>query len=84
MISLAYSISKMLLDNNFVKKMSSCEIMGGANNICSDKTGTLTKNLMTWTNIWCGGDHKISDPDGKVKCDVSVFMPNKFCQDLLS
>jgi Ca2+ transporting ATPase len=44
MISLAYSISKMLLDNNFVKKMSSCEIMGGANNICSDKTGTLTKN----------------------------------------
>lgn len=59
MISLAYSISKMLLDNNFVKKMSSCEIMGGANNICSDKTGTLTKNLMTWTNIWCGGDFKI-------------------------
>jgi Ca2+ transporting ATPase len=59
MISLAYSISKMLLDNNFVKKMSSCEIMGGANNICSDKTGTLTKNLMTWTNIWCGGDYKV-------------------------
>ena len=49
----------MLLDNNFVKKMSSCEIMGGANNICSDKTGTLTKNLMTWTNIWCGGDFKV-------------------------
>ena len=49
MISLAYSVSKMLLDNNFVKKLSSCEIMGGANNICSDKTGTLTKNLMTWT-----------------------------------
>ena len=59
MISLAYSISKMLIDNNFVKKMSSCEIMGGANNICSDKTGTLTKNLMTWTNIWCSEDFKI-------------------------
>jgi Ca2+ transporting ATPase len=48
MISLAYSVSKMLKDNNFVKKLSSCEIMGGANNICSDKTGTLTKNKMTW------------------------------------
>lgn len=48
MISLAYSVSKMLKDNNFVKRLSSCEIMGGANNICSDKTGTLTKNVMTW------------------------------------
>lgn len=49
MISLAYSVSRMLADNNFVKRLSSCEIMGGANNICSDKTGTLTKNQMTWT-----------------------------------
>jgi Ca2+ transporting ATPase len=26
--------------------------MGGANNICSDKTGTLTKNLMTVTKVF--------------------------------
>jgi len=44
MISLAYSIARMLEDNNDVKRLSSCEIMGGADNICSDKTGTLTKN----------------------------------------
>ena len=44
MISLAYSVRKMLLDQNFVKRLASCEIMGGANNICSDKTGTLTMN----------------------------------------
>jgi len=49
MISLAYSIKKMLIDQNFVKRLNSCEIMGGANNICSDKTGTLTKNIMTLT-----------------------------------
>jgi P-type E1-E2 ATPase len=49
MIALAYSVSRMLEDQNFVKRLSSCEIMGGANNICSDKTGTLTMNLMTWT-----------------------------------
>lgn len=47
MISLAYSVKKMLVDQNFVKRLTSCEIMGGANNICSDKTGTLTKNEMT-------------------------------------
>ena len=44
MISLAYSTKRMLKDNNYVKRMASCEIMGGANNICSDKTGTLTMN----------------------------------------
>ncbi len=46
----------MLLDKNDVKKLSSCEIMGGANNICSDKTGTLTLNKMKVTNIWAGKD----------------------------
>ena len=56
MISLAYSVQRMLQDNNFVKKLTSCEIMGGANNICSDKTGTLTMNLMTLTNIWAAED----------------------------
>lgn len=44
MITLAFSVKQMLLDKNFVKRLASCEIMGGANTICSDKTGTLTMN----------------------------------------
>lgn len=56
MISLAYSIGKMAEDNNDVKRLAACEIMGGANNICSDKTGTLTENIMKVTRIWCGKD----------------------------
>ena len=55
-ISLAYSIRKMLKDKNFVKKLMSCEIMGSATAICSDKTGTLTKNEMNVTNLWQGRD----------------------------
>jgi P-type Ca2+ transporter type 2B len=39
-------------ENNLVRFLSACETMGGANNICSDKTGTLTKNLMTVTKFW--------------------------------
>jgi magnesium-transporting ATPase (P-type) len=53
-ISLAYSVRKMLTEQNFVKRLASCEIMGGANNICSDKTGTLTKNEMTVVTFWQG------------------------------
>jgi magnesium-transporting ATPase (P-type) len=34
----------MLADNNLVRRLASCEIMGGATTICSDKTGTLTQN----------------------------------------
>lgn len=39
-------------ENNLVRYLQACETMGGADNICSDKTGTLTKNLMTVTKIF--------------------------------
>jgi magnesium-transporting ATPase (P-type) len=41
-ISLAYSVMKMKLENNLVRKLEASETMGGANEICTDKTGTLT------------------------------------------
>lgn len=53
-LSLAFSVRKMLIDNNLVRKMEACETMGGANIICSDKTGTLTLNKMTLTCFWNG------------------------------
>ena len=67
MISLAYSVKRMLIDKNFVKRLSSCEIMGGANNICSDKTGTLTMNKMTVTNLWAGEDILVKYHEDKLE-----------------
>ena len=45
-LSLSFSIKKLMDNNNLVRKMHACETMGGANIICTDKTGTLTMNLM--------------------------------------
>eukprot|EP01127_Copromyxa_protea_P020598 TRINITY_DN6911_c0_g1_i4.p1 TRINITY_DN6911_c0_g1~~TRINITY_DN6911_c0_g1_i4.p1 ORF type:complete len:1053 (-),score=180.11 TRINITY_DN6911_c0_g1_i4:446-3577(-) len=55
-ISLAYSMKQMLDDQNFVRHLAACEIMGGATNICSDKTGTLTENRMSVVCGWSLGE----------------------------
>eukprot|EP00158_Paraphelidium_tribonemae_P007500 Partr_v1_DN28270_c3_g1_i4_m75374 putative ATPase, Ca transporting, plasma membrane len=46
-LALAYATKRMTKDNNLVRVLASCETMGGATTICSDKTGTLTQNKMT-------------------------------------
>lgn len=55
-ISLAYSMKKMMKDNNLVRKLEACETMGGATDVCSDKTGTLTQNRMTVVEGWIAGN----------------------------
>lgn len=51
-LSLAYAVGKMKDENNLVRNLISCEIMGGADTICSDKTGTLTENKMKVKKIY--------------------------------
>lgn len=45
-LSLALNMRRMLKTNNLVRKMHASETMGAVTVICTDKTGTLTQNLM--------------------------------------
>uniref|UniRef100_A0A8C6P856 Calcium-transporting ATPase n=1 Tax=Nothobranchius furzeri TaxID=105023 RepID=A0A8C6P856_NOTFU len=64
-ISLAYSVKKMMKDNNLVRHLDACETMGNATAICSDKTGTLTMNRMTVVQVYFAGQlyKKVPEPD---------------------
>eukprot|EP01114_Cavostelium_apophysatum_P015310 TRINITY_DN413_c0_g1_i3.p1 TRINITY_DN413_c0_g1~~TRINITY_DN413_c0_g1_i3.p1 ORF type:complete len:1090 (+),score=320.14 TRINITY_DN413_c0_g1_i3:237-3506(+) len=73
-LSLAYSMVQMMKDQNLVRHLAACETMGGATNICSDKTGTLTQNKMTVVKYWLASKmydeeegEKAEDIDEKVK-----------------
>ena len=54
-ISLAYSVGKMKDENCLVRRIDASETMGGADQICTDKTGTLTKNQMETKAIYMFG-----------------------------
>jgi Ca2+-transporting ATPase len=45
----------MFKENNLVRKLHASETMGGAHEICSDKTGTLTQNKMTVMALYISG-----------------------------
>lgn len=63
-LSLAFSMRKLMKSNTLPRTMHACETMGAASVICTDKTGTLTKNQMEVAEI------KLNDVDEKLLAEM--------------
>jgi len=73
-LSMAYTVGKMQDEMNLVRNLDSCETMGGATDVCTDKTGTLTMNrmmvvaaYMEGTNVKKNRDKDIEPPGDQLK-----------------
>lgn len=77
-LALAFATKKMTKENNLVRHLQSCETMGNATVICSDKTGTLTENVMTVVAGSLGngslafGDQNVQDRLGESADDTEA------------
>jgi Ca2+ transporting ATPase len=59
-ISLAYSVIKMKEEGNLVRHLDASETMGNVNNVCTDKTGTLTEGNMFVRNFFFSSSNQFS------------------------
>ncbi|NTV41480.1 MAG: cation-transporting P-type ATPase [Candidatus Moranbacteria bacterium] len=63
-VALSLGMKKLLKKNVLAKKLNSVETLASVNVICTDKTGTITRNELMVTNILCGQEELTVDGEG--------------------
>jgi Ca2+-transporting ATPase len=81
-LSLAMGVQRMAKRHALIKKLSSVETLGCTTVICTDKTGTLTKNEMTVRDLWVNGEHiEVSgsgyEPSGSFHAEGKPLTPEQ-------
>ncbi|GMM28322.1 calcium-transporting ATPase [Martiniozyma asiatica (nom. inval.)] len=74
-LALAFATTRMAQDGNLVRVLKSCETMGSATTICSDKTGTLTLNKMSVVECIIGKT-AFEEEDGNLKFAITSLNSN--------
>ncbi|MGM0603252.1 MAG: cation-translocating P-type ATPase [Bacillota bacterium] len=86
-VALSQGVDRLAKQNAVVKKLSSVETLGSTNVICTDKTGTLTKNEMTVKKVWFDGhEYEITglgyEPEGDILSSEGDSLSDKEIDEL--
>ncbi|WP_052049859.1 cation-translocating P-type ATPase [Leptolyngbya sp. KIOST-1] len=74
-LSLAIGVQRMVRRNALVRRLSAVETLSAVNVICTDKTGTLTKNEMTVRYLWLPAHRDSNGPDPSDPTDAQPGLP---------
>lgn len=83
-LSLAIGVTRMARRNAIVKNLASVETLGSTSVICTDKTGTLTQNLMMVQEIFVNGEVITVDGNGYEPTGVFKLANNVMATDTIS